>query len=73
MNNKGGESWWIDLHGTCELEQRVSNIALPQAQLKATSPTRQPLAPSVLDDRTPTKIMNNELHTENIKTKFENF
>ena len=20
MSNKGGESWWIDLHGTCELE-----------------------------------------------------
>jgi hypothetical protein len=23
MSNKGGESWWIDLHGTCELEQHL--------------------------------------------------
>jgi hypothetical protein len=29
------------IHRRCLLEQRVSNIALPQAQLKATSPTRK--------------------------------
>ena len=27
MNNKGEERWWIDLHGTCELEQRLHAIA----------------------------------------------
>jgi hypothetical protein len=21
MNNKGEKSWWIEIHGTCELEQ----------------------------------------------------
>jgi hypothetical protein len=26
MSNKGGESWWIDLHGTCELEQAFGKI-----------------------------------------------
>ena len=32
------------IHRRCLLEQRVSNIALPQAQHKATSPTRKTLA-----------------------------
>jgi hypothetical protein len=27
MSNKGGESWWIDLHGTCELEQAFGKKA----------------------------------------------
>jgi len=34
------------------LQQRVSNIALPQAQHEATSPTRKTLAASLKDDHT---------------------
>jgi uncharacterized repeat protein (TIGR03803 family) len=28
MSNKGGESWWIDLHGTCELEHPFGSLTL---------------------------------------------
>jgi len=39
------------------LQQRVSNIALPQAQHKATSPTRKTLAVIVKRQRKQTKTI----------------